>query len=270
MEIRLKKYLQISKMSWQTNLTYRLNFVMWRVRTLVLRLGSYFFWFAVYRFNDQIGAYNESMMLTYVLVSSVLHSVVLASQSFHIAQDIATGRLNHRLIRPLNYLKSMLALDLGDKLSNLFFVFFELLFIFLVFRPPFFIQKDPFYLLAFIFVSFLALLIYFHLSLLVSLITFWYPEDYGWPARFLFMVINQFLSGGVMPLDILPLPIFHVLRLLPPAFFIFFPLQVYLGKIDPKQTYQGILLMLFWLGALKFISQLAWKKGLKNYTAVGI
>lgn len=268
--LNFKKYLQISKMSWQTNLTYRLNFIMWRLRTLVLRLGSYFFWYAIYRFSDQVGAYNESMMLTYILLGSVLQSLVLASQSFYIAQDIATGRLNHRLIRPLNYLKSMLALDLGDKFSNLFFLVFELSFIFLVFRPPFFIQTDPFYLFAFLLIAVLALFIYFYLSLLISLVTFWYPEDYGWPARFLFMVINQFLSGGIMPLDILPLPIFQLLRLLPPAFFIFFPLKVYLGTIDPTQVYQGVLMMFVWLIVLKFVSQLVWRKGLKNYTAIGI
>jgi ABC-2 type transport system permease protein len=268
--LKLRKYLKISKMSWQRNLAYRLNFVMWRLRTLILRLGSFFFWFAVYRFNDQVGIYSESMMLTYILLSSVLHSLVLASQSFHIAQDIATGRLNYRLIRPLSYLKSMLALDLGDKLSNLFFLIFELLFIFLLFRPPFFIQTQPFYLFAFLAIVVLALFIYFYLSLLVSLITFWYPEDYGWPARFLFMVINQFLSGGVMPLDILPSFLFNILRFLPPSFFIFFPLKVYLGNIAPKEVFQGILLMFFWLLVLKFVSQFTWRKGLKNYTAVGI
>jgi ABC-2 type transport system permease protein len=267
---KLKKYLQISKMSWQSNLIYRLNFIMWRLRTLVLRLGSYFFWYAVYRFNDQVGNYNRPMMLTYILLGSVLQSLVLASQSYVIAQDIATGRLNHQLIRPLSYLKSMLALDLGDKLSNLFFLIFELLLIFLLFRPPFFIQTNLFYLLSFLLVSILALFIYFYLSVLVSLITFWYPEDYGWPARFLFMVINQFLSGGMMPLDILPLPIFYLLRLLPPAFFIFFPLQVYLGKIDTYQVYQGVAIMVFWLIILKFISQFAWKKGLRNFAAAGI
>ncbi len=267
---KLKKYLQISKMSWQTNFIYRLNFLMWRIRTVILLLSTYFFWYAVYRFNSQVGPYDEKMMLTYILLSSVLHSLVLASQSFQIAQDIATGKLNRRLVKPINYLKTMMALDFGDKASNLFFLFFELLLIFIILRPPFFIQTNPFYLFSFLAVSLLSLFIYFYLSLLVSLVTFWYPEDYGWPARFLFMVVNNFLSGALLPLDIFPSVIFHFLRLLPPAYFIFFPLQVYLGKINHVQVWQGVLVMVFWVFILKILSRFFWQKGLKNYNAVGI
>ena len=81
MENRLKKYLQIFKISWQSIFVYRLNFFMWRLRTVILRLGAYFFWYAVYRFNQKIGTYDEQMMLTYILMSSFLHSLILASKS---------------------------------------------------------------------------------------------------------------------------------------------------------------------------------------------
>ncbi|HUV46831.1 MAG TPA: ABC-2 family transporter protein [Candidatus Bathyarchaeia archaeon] len=270
MENRLKKYLQIAKMVWYESFTYRLNFIVWQLRSFLLLLGGYFFWYAVYRFNNQIGVYDEKLMLTYVLLSSFLQSLILTSRSFQIAEDIATGRLNNRLIKPISYLKSMFSLDLGVKAASIFFLFFQLALIFIVLKPPFFVQKDPLQLLSFILVSFGGLFIYFYLSSLISLVTFWYPEDYGWPARFLFMVVNNFLSGGVLPLDILPVPIFNFLRFLPSANFIFFPLQVYLGKVNPSQLFHGFLMILFWIIVLKIITDFTWKKGLKNYTAVGI
>jgi len=243
---------------------------MWQFRAFFLLLGGYFFWYAVYRFNNQIGVYDEKLMLTYVLLSSFLQSLILTSRNFQIAEDIATGKLNNRLIKPVNYLKSMFSLDLGAKAASIFFLFFQLAIIFMVLKPPFFIQKDPLKLLSFILVSLGGLFVYFYLSSLISLVTFWYPEDYGWPARFLFMVVNNFLSGGVLPLDILPPAIFNFLRLLPPAHFIFFPLQVYLGKVNNFEFFQGFLVMIFWLIVLKIITDFVWQKGLKNYTAVGI
>jgi len=270
MENRLRKYFQITKMAWHISFVYRLNFMVWRIRSFFLLLGGYFFWYAVYRFNKQIGIYDERLMLTYILLGSFLQSLILTSQSFQIAEDIATGKLSNRLIKPMSYLKSMFSLDLGAKAASIFFIFFELGLIFIILKPQLFIQKDPLRLLSFAVVSFGGLFIYFYLSSLISLITFWYPEDYGWPARFLFMVVNNFLSGGVLPLDILPASIFNFLRFLPSSNFIFFPLQVYLGKVNNFEILQGFLTMIFWLVVLKLITNFTWQKGLKNYTAVGI
>ena len=257
-------------MVWQTIFAYRLNFAMWRLRTVILRLTSYFFWYAVYRFNKQVGSYNESMMLTYILTGSILHSLVLTTRSARTAIHIASGDLNNFLIKPLNYFTRTLFLDLGGKAANLFFLFLEMIAIFLILKPPFFIQTNIIYLLGFIIISVLSLFLFFYLSLIISLTAFWYPEHNGWPARFLFNVSNRFLSGSLIPLDVLPVSIFNFLRFLPTSYFIFFPLQIYLGKISQSEILAGFFIMLFWVFILRILVKLIWSKGLKNYTAVGI
>jgi len=270
MENRLKKYLQGFKMSWQNTFVYRLNFIMWRLRTVILRLGAYFFWHAVYRFNNQIGIYDEKMMLTYILIGGILHSLVLGSRSINVSGEIGTGVLSNYLLKPINYFSYWLTRDLADKILNVIFVIFELGLIFLILKPPFFIQTDPFYLFAFVAFSILSIFIYFYLSLIISLTTFWYPEHNGWPARFLFQVTLRFLSGGLLPLDILPRLIFNFLRFLPPAYFLFFPLQIYLVKISLVEILTGFLVMIFWILSLRFLVKFIWQRGLRPYTAAGI
>jgi len=113
------------------------------------------------------------------------------------------------------------------------------------------------------------MLIFFFLSFLVSAVTFWYPEHNGWPARFVAFVIIEFLSGGLFPLDIFPQAVFKVLSFLPPAYFLFYPLQIYLGRLAKPEIFAVFAMMFVWLAVLYFCARLVWNKGVKIYGAYG-
>lgn len=266
----MKKYLQILKMSWQNTLTYRLNFLMWRVRQVFLLLGSYFFWLAIYQSGIKVGSYNSSNMLTYIVLVSILNALIFSSRSHQVASDIGSGNLNNYLVRPVNYFVWMFFLDLGDKVSNALFLIIELSIFFLVLKPPFFIQTNGSFLLLFLISILIGLVMYFFFSLIISTFTFWYPEHNGWPIRFLFDIFLVFLSGGWFPLDILPKTIYKFLEFLPFSYLRFFPAKIYLGQIDFWQIISGLGLMLFWTAFLIWLAFSFWKKGLKNYAAEGI
>jgi ABC-2 type transport system permease protein len=265
----LRKYYSIFEISWSNGFVYRLNFVMWRVRSVIQLLVVYFLWLAIFKEGGTIVGYDRSMILTYVLGTAILRSFVLGSRSQDIGREIASGDLNNFLLRPLNYFGNWLSRDLADKVLNLIFVAIELIILILLLQPSIIIQTQVFYVASFLFASFIALLIYFFLSFLISSITFWYPEHSGWPARFLLFVIIEFLSGGLFPLDIFPKAAFNILRLLPPAYFLFYPLQIYLGRLSIQEVLSTLLIMFSWLAILIFISRLVWHKGLKVYGAYG-
>lgn len=265
----LQKYKQILQISWQNGFVYRLNFIMWRVRSVIQLLVVYFLWLAIFKDGGNFAGYDKQTILTYIIGTSVLRSFVLASRSQDVGAEIATGNLNNFLVRPLNYFLSWLTRDIADKALNFSFLIGELILLFLILQPPFFMQTDLFYLSTFLLTSVLAMLLYFFLSFLISSVAFWYPEHNGWPGRFLAMVIIEFLSGGLVPLDVFPRPAAAVLQLLPPAYFLFHPLQIYLGRISYLQTWAILTSLIFWLGLLIFIAKLVWNKGLKIYGAYG-
>jgi ABC-2 type transport system permease protein len=269
MKTRLSKYIQIVKTSWANGFVYRFNFIMWRVRSVIQLLVVYFLWLAIFKEGGTIASYDKQTMLTYILGTAVLRSFVLGSRSIDIGQEIASGDLSNYLIKPLNYFANWLSRDFADKALNLIFVVVELTILVFILKPTLVLQSQFFYISSFFIAAVLAMLIYFFLSFLISSITFWYPEHDGWPARFLASVIIEFLSGGLFPLDIFPQAAFKVLRLLPPAYFLFYPLQVYLGRLSVQEVFLTIAVMVIWLGLLIKTAQLVWHKGLKTYAAYG-
>lgn len=265
----MKKYLQIFRISWANGFVYRLNFIMWRVRTILQFFAVYFLWLAIFAGQNSIFDYTKSVMLTYVIGIAVLRSFVFSSRSVSVGAEIASGDLNNYLVKPIGYLKNWLARDLADKLLNIIFLTFELGLIILIFKPPLVGPASFSQLVIFLFTVILAMMMYFLFSFLVSSFTFWYPEHNGWPLRFFVFMVIEFLAGGLFPLDILPQTAFKIFRLLPPAYLVFYPIQIYLGRLDFNQIVSTIIIMLVWLLILYQLSRLVWKKGLKIYGAYG-
>lgn len=266
----MNKYLKIINTSWQNTFTYRFSLIMWQLEKIILFSGSYLFWLAAYGNNNIIAGYSKSTMLTYVVGVLILKDIILTSRTQQIAAEISTGELSKYLIKPIDYLKWMFTIDCGEKISNIFYLVIKLVLVFILFRPPFFIQTNILYLGLLLLTIVLAILIYFYLSLLISLTTFWYLEDNGWPQRFLFDMMMIFLTGGWFPLDILPKPFFNFLELLPTTYLRYFPLQIYLGRLSIDSIFKSAIIMIFWFFALQKLVNIIWKKGLKTFTAQGI
>src|SRR5579883_278276 len=111
----MKKYMLIAKNMWDQTFTYRLNFVVWRVRVVINLLIMYFLWLAILPKGKQLFGYSQSLMLTYILGTSLLNAIVLASRSGEVGDEINNGDLSNFLLRPINYFSYWFAKDLGDK-----------------------------------------------------------------------------------------------------------------------------------------------------------
>ena len=265
----MRKYWQIFKISWQNALVYRFNFFMWQVRTLLSFLTIYFFWFAVLTQYDHIGTYSRTTMFAYLLVAAFLRNLVLWSDSYHACVEIANGDLNNYLLKPLSYLGNWLARDWADKILNLFFFVPELALIIIVLKIPLVFPVSPWVWTWFILLAILGSLLYFFFSFLVSSFSFWYPEHDGWPLRFFMLMFLDFLSGAAFPLDIFPQSVTAFFKLLPTSYFIYFPTQVYLGRLSFNDQLSGLIIMLFWLIIFFWLVKIVWHKGLQIYGAYG-
>src|SRR3989344_5410510 len=220
----MKKYYIIARNTWDEMLTYRVSFVMWRIRNIIQLLTIYFLWQVILPPGKTLLGYSQSLMLTYILGTSLIDSVVLSSRT-------------------------------------------ELTLIFIILRPPFFIQTNPFYILFFVFSVILSLFIYFFLNFLLGLIAFWSPEV--WAPRFIFITLLGFFAGSLFPLDILPGTLYEIMKFLPFTYLLYFPLKIYLGQLNLSQILSGLAISIFWVFAIYFLVKYFWQKGLKSYTAYG-
>lgn len=265
----MKKYWLIFRLSWQNALTYRLNFIMWRVRSLIGFLASYLFWLAIVNSNQNVAGYNSSLLLTYIFLSGFLRNLVISNVSYTACMEIATGDLSNYLIKPLGYFKYWLTRDLADKALNLSFFAPEIIALYYLLRPTIVLPQTFFPAISFFIISFLAALIYFFLSFLISTYAFWHPEHNGWPLRFLFIMLLEVLSGSSIPLDIFPPAIMKIFQISPFSYLIFYPNQIWLNRLNPNQIINVYLMTFFWLIVFYTLFRFVWQKGIKNYSAYG-
>jgi ABC-2 type transport system permease protein len=243
---------------------------MWRVRNVLQIFLVFFLWSTIYADSGtQTFGYNRDKILTYVFGILLIRAFVLSARTVDVSGEISNGDLTNFLLKPINYFKYWFTRDISSKVLNLSFALIEALILYLILKPPFYIQTDPSTLFFFFISLCLAVLMFFCLLFLVNLITFWIPTG-GWAAQFLVIVIfTEYLSGGIFPIDILPETIQNIIYTLPFPYLLFFPLQVYLGKLSSLEIIKGIGVSFFWVSLLAFLVSVVWKKGLKVYSAEG-
>ena len=248
-------------------MTYRLNFVLWRVRWVIQRLVVYFLWWAIFANRQEVFGYSQTMMLTYILLSNIIGTIVLGTTTMSIGNMINSGELSNFLIRPLSFFRYFIARDVGDKLMNVAFSVVEIFLLFVLLRPPVVFPINPLVWIWLLIAIAIGVVMYFLFSFLLGLLGFWSAEI--WAPRFLSFVIMEFFAGGLFPLDILPKPLFQLSQSLPFSYFLYFPLKVYLGQLGSAAMLQGLMVGFMWCIGLWYLMRVMWKRGLRVYTAEG-
>lgn len=263
----MKKYFLVLRNTWDEMTTYRLNFVMWRIRTVMNLLTVYFLWVAVIPQQGSLFGYTSSLMLTYIILTPLFGALTLSTRTHEIGENINSGDLSTYLVRPFNYLLYWFSRDIGDKLMNLMFSISEVAILFFILKPPFFLQDNPIYLVFTIVALCFGLLINFFIGCLLGMFGFWSADV--WAPRFIFYIVMTFFAGGIFPLDILPGPFFKISELLPFQYIMYFPIKVYLGQLSILQMTQGLGISFIWIILTFSFVRIVWLKGLRAYTAVG-
>ncbi|OGM19436.1 hypothetical protein A2685_02565 [Candidatus Woesebacteria bacterium RIFCSPHIGHO2_01_FULL_37_10] len=266
----MNKYIEIFKISYTQEFAYKLSFIMWRVRNVIQIFVAFYLWDTIFYFSGrELFGYDRSRILSYFFGLIFIKALVLSARAQDVAGDIARGEIMNYLLKPVNYFKYWLVRDFSSKTLNIVFALIESVVLFLIFKPPIFLQTDMVQIAFFILSIVIAVLIYFLLLFSVNSIPFWAPE-LGWGGHFLVtVIIVEFLSGSLFPLDILPYNLQNFLNYTPFPYLIFFPLQIYLGKIKGLVVVKGILVSVTWIIFLWYFMNRIWKSGLKAYQAYG-
>jgi len=266
----VKKYLSVFRISFAQEFAYRLNFIMWRVRNVMQILLLFFLWTTVFSESGRtIFGYNKGEILTYVFGVLIVRAIVFSARAVDVAGEISTGDLTILLLKPINYFKYWLTRDISSKALNLAFATVEITILFSLLRPQFFFQTNGYSLLGFGISLIIAILLFFSILMTTNFVAFWAPQV-AWGAQFfVIVVIADFLAGVLFPLDILPSVVQKILLFTPFPYLIFFPIQVYLGKIIGGAMWGGILISIIWLSILLALTNKVWHRGLLVYRAEG-
>ncbi len=263
----MKKYWFVFSIYWQEGLSRRASFIVERFRALVVLVSFYYFWSALLKNRTHFAGYDRTQMITYVLGMNVLKSIVFATRTEEIASEINHGRLSSYLLKPVNFMVYTLSRDLAEKSINLVSSIIEVLGLILIFHVK--LQWPADIQSWFLFLGSVvgATWLYFILSFMTGCWGFWTAESWG--PRFLLELFLEFTAGAFFPLDVLPKLAQQIIKTFPSPYLVFFPLQIFLGKLNSAQIINGFIAQVFWIAAISCLARWVWSKGMKNYSAVG-
>ena len=239
-----------------------------RVRSLALVLSLYFLWSSLLQDpNKSFLGYTRAQMLTYVLGLALLRALVLTNRVFELTYEIARGRISAHLLRPISVFAYQFSLDLSDKVVRVLSAIVEIAVLAIVFKATLYWPHSAATLALTVLAIIFALVLYFQIGLSLACSGFWSAESIGflWAAS-LFM---DFCSGAFFPLDVLPPAIARVLHHLPFPYLVYFPINVYLERMNLSDAFQGLAIQVAWIGGFGVFSRWLWNLGIRNYQAEG-
>ena len=257
---------QIFKTEIADMTAFPVPFWVWRFRQLLQLVISVSLWQSVFLATSSAFGYEESRMLNYIILSSVISYVVMASKSTGLSETVHSGDLATHLLRPVSILKIYFIRDLADKVLNIMFALGEIALVVWLFQIQFEIPSIE--ALPLLIPSlFLSVVMYFFLNVLFGTIGFWSPDV--WAPRFLFYTFMFLSSGYLFPIDIFPEPVFRVISLLPFPYLLYFPTQVLQGSLNTPAIIQGYIMTGVWCLIIGGLAFAFWNKGLRGYGSEG-
>ena len=268
MSLRLNWW--ILKTAMAERLAYRADFAFSTLVRFLPIVTQIFLWTAVYAgtSEDSLNGYTLPQMVSYYLLAMVGRAFSsMPGLASGIARDVREGVVKKFLTQPLDMLGYLFFHRLAHKLVY-----------YMVAAGPFalvfFLCRD--YLPAWpgwaVFASFLAslalaFLIGFLIESLIGLVSFWFLEVSS--LLFIYMMLNYFLSGHMIPLDWLPEPITSAVVWLPFKYLAYVPAAIFLGKYSPEELPGVLLVGAAWVVGLLIVNRVAFRRGVKRYGAFG-
>lgn len=264
----MKKYWTLAKLSFQQQLIYRGNILMYRFGELAGTLVLVFVWLVIYSNRETLEGYTLAEMITYLAGVGMVEAFARTWVTDSIERDVHRGRLSDLLLKPVDYFRYRLVFDFSLKqVSSWFSILTYLLIVFLLRR--YFVVNTNLLRWGLFLVSVGSIVVLrFLLFFMVGLFSFWFIQIGGF--QYSFETLLRILAGSYIPLELFPRALETVARFLPFAYMQYFSMQIYLEKISTFGAVKGLGVQLFWIAVLAMLAKLFWKKALKRYESVGI
>jgi ABC-2 type transport system permease protein len=113
----------------------------------------------------------------------------------------------------------------------------------------------------------LGFLIGFFFEACLGMMGFWLLEV----TSLLWVVgtLNYFISGQMLPLDLLPGFWADLLKVMPFQYLAYFPAVVFLGKVTGWELVRGLAWQLGWVVVFAVLTRWLYRRGLRRYSAFG-
>lgn len=267
MEVRipLRKYWEMLKMQIKLDASYAAWYWAGTFAIIVKLCTLYYFWAAVYENKETVGSLSLSSMLTYMVVALLLEQYV-SGVGDNLARMIKQGYIALELMKPYHLLDKLVAMDIGQKISNSIRTTLPMLLFaiwFIGVNLPQSLEAFGLFIISVV----LGILIGTQLDLIIGILAFWTVNVWG--LRLLRDSIIQFCSGSLVPLSLYPHWFQEISVFLPFQSMVYIPVSIYTGSISGSAAYMAIATQFIWFILIAALARLLWSLAIRKITIFG-
>jgi ABC-2 type transport system permease protein len=274
-----RKYYKIFRASLVERMAYRSDFLFGTLLRFLPMITTILLWQAIYAGSGRSAlsgsengiAFRYREMIAYLLLTNISRMFSsMPGLAGGIARDIREGTLKRYMIQPVDMIGYLLAYRVAHKVAYIVTsaLPYAILF-FICQRAGHYFDgfPDATTMAAYVVSLVLSFLVGFFFEASVGMVGFWFLEVTS--LLYIVMTLNFFISGHMLPLDILPQPWSGLLKMLPFQYMAYFPAVVFLGKVKGWELVWMLLGEALWAFGFMVMARVLYRIGLKRYSAFG-
>ncbi len=266
----VRKYFKIFRASLVERMTYRADFLLGTFLRFLPMVTTILLWQSIYQGSGQssLNGFTYNEMIAYLLLTNISRMFSsMPGLAGGIARDIREGTLKRYLIQPLDMIGYLVAYRVAHKVAYIVTSALPYGILFFLCRHYFDSLPDAMTWVAFLISLVLAFVVGFFFETCVGMVGFWFLEVTS--LLYIVMTLNFFISGHMLPLDLLPEPWAGILKSLPFQYMAYFPAVVFLGKVKGTALVWALIAQLLWSVFFIVLARTLFRLGLKRYSAYG-
>ncbi len=267
MKAMAAKYIIIFITQMKNLAEYRVNFWLKLIRPVVMTAAVGSLWMVLFRVSgrETIGGFSRTSFIIYLLTIRFIAVFSPGGRCItDINEEIRTGNLTMRLVRPIHYLIWLFFRNLPVPLisGTTGIVLVSVLAVSI--NAP-----TPAGLMVPLFVASIiaTIMTQYAIFMGIGILSFWVYDVF--PLERFYRMINNLLSGEMVPLTIFSPAVRHILQFLPFASLAFIPGGIFTGIFTPKESLTLVGSQYFWAITLWVILLSLYDRGIKKFEAQG-
>lgn len=270
LRLELGKYLAIFRASLTERMTYRGDFLLGTILRFLPMVTTILLWRAIYAGSGQasLAGFRYREMIAYLLLTHISRMFSsMPGLAGGVAREVREGTVKRYMIQPMDMIGYLLAYRVAHKITYIIMSFIPYALLFGVCHSYFDGFPGPATLAGYALALAIAFGVGFFFEASVGMVGFWFLEVTS--LLYIVMTLNFFISGHMLPLDLLPQPWSGLLKILPFQYMAYFPAVVFLGKVKGAELAWGLAGGAAWSVFFIVLSRVLYRRGLRRYSAFG-
>ena len=215
--------------------------------------------------GGRVGDFSTGDFAAYYTVLMLVNQFTFTWIMWEFEYRIRHGELSPLLLKPIHPIHGDIADNVAYKVLTSVIIFPTAALLVALFHPTF--HLEVWTAIAFLPALILAFFVRFAVEWALALAGFWTTRVAA--INEMYFVLTLFLSGRIAPLSLLPGPVQVLADVLPFRWTVAFPVELFLGRLTTDEMWTGFLAQGVWLGLGLGLLAVAWRRGIRRYSAVG-